>query len=95
MIYQVVYLEVQTDKLEAFKEEVLANAQASRAEPGVLQFDVLQQENEPFKFMLFEVYSGTDAQETHRNTPHFKRWVEKGVPLLSKERVRVIYEKLE
>ena len=95
MITQVVYLEVQPNKLEEFTQEVQANAVASRGEAGIIQFDVLRQAGEPLKFMLYEVYTGEEAQETHRHTPHFQRWVEKGVPLLSKERVRVIYEKLE
>ena len=94
MIVQVVYLEVQADKLETFLDEIQANAQASRGEAGVAQFEVLRQEGEPLKFMLYEVYKGTEALEAHRATPHFKRWAEKGVPLLSKERVRVLYQTL-
>ena len=94
MIAQIVYLEVQHDKLEEFMSEVQTNATASRGEKGVVQFDVLRQENEPLKFMLYEVYTGSEALDAHRNTSHFKRWAEKGVPLLSRERVRVMYEKL-
>ena len=95
MLVQVVYLEVKPDQLAPFQLEVFANAQASRLESGVAQFDVLQQDGEPLKFMLFEVYYSADALEAHRLTPHFKRWAEKGVPLLSKDRVRVMYQMLE
>ena len=94
MIVQVVYLEVQPDKLADFMNEVHTNAKASREEAGVAQFDVLQQEGDPLKFMLYEVYRGSEALEAHRKTPHFQRWAEKGVPLLSKERVRIMYKKL-
>ena len=94
MIVQVVYLEIQPDKLADIMNEAQTNARASREEPGVVQFDVLQQAGEPLKFMLYEVYKDSEALEAHRHTTHFQRWAEKGVPLLSKERVKVIYEKL-
>jgi len=95
MIVQVVYLEVQTDKMESFLAEVLTNAQASRGEAGVIQFDVIQQIDDPSRFMLYEVYQDEAALEAHRHTPHFKRWVERGVPLLRGERVRVMYRAVE
>lgn len=91
MLVQVVYLEVQSEKLEAFLAEARANVQASRAEAGVIQFDLLQQIDSPLRFMLYEVYRDEAALEAHRHTPHFQRWVEKGVPLLTGERVRVMY----
>jgi autoinducer 2-degrading protein len=94
MLIQVVYLEVQPEKLEAFLAEARANVQASRAEAGVIQFDLLQQNDAPTRFMLYEVYRDEAALETHRHTPHFQRWVERGVPLLTGERVRVLYREV-
>lgn len=94
MLIQVVYLEVQTDKLEAFLAEARANVQASRAEAGVTQFDLLQQSDSPHRFMLYEVYRDEAALEAHRQTPHFQRWVERGLPLLTGERVRVLYHQV-
>ena len=94
MLVQVVYLEVQPEKLEAFLTEARANAQASRAEADVTQFDLLQQSDSPHRFMLYEVYRDEAALETHRHTPHFQRWVERGVPLLTGERVRVLYRQV-
>ncbi|RJP46296.1 MAG: antibiotic biosynthesis monooxygenase [Anaerolineaceae bacterium] len=94
MLIQVVYLEIQPEKIEAFLTEALANAQASRGEAGVLQFDVLQQNDDPTRFMLYEVYRDEAALEAHRQTLHFQRWAERGVPLLTGERVRVLYREV-
>lgn len=94
MYIQVVYLEVQQSRTKAFLEEVTANVEASRLEPGVIQFDLLQRADQPDKYMLYEVYRSAEAAEAHRQTDHFKRWVEKGVPLLTGERIREIYRKL-
>jgi autoinducer 2-degrading protein len=91
MLVQVVYLEVSPDKMDAFLAEATANVHASRQEPGVERFDLLQQADSSHKFMLYEVYTGPEALEAHRGTPHFKHWVEFGVPLLVGERVRVMY----
>jgi autoinducer 2-degrading protein len=95
MIAQIVYLEVQADLLAVFLDEVSATVRASSQEPGVFQFDLLQQADNPLNFMLYEVYRSAEDIEAHRQTPHFKHWVEVGVPMLSKERVRVIYHKLD
>ncbi|MFZ5856594.1 MAG: putative quinol monooxygenase [Chloroflexota bacterium] len=94
MLIQVVYLEVQPEKREAFLAEARANVQASRAETGVMQFDLLQQNDDPTRFMLYEVYRDEAALEAHRHTPHFQRWAEQGVPLLTGERVRVLYREV-
>lgn len=91
MYIQVVYLEVQPELLETFLAEATANAVESRKEPGVACFDVLQQADNPHRFMLYEVYHAESDLEAHRQTPHFQRWREKGAPTLSGERVRVIY----
>lgn len=95
MIVQVVYLEVQPDKLQTVLAEATANARASRTEPGVIQFDLLQQSDAPNKFMLYEVYRSNADLEAHRLTPHFKRWVDVGVPLLAGERTRILYQRID
>lgn len=91
MIIQVVHLEVQPDKMDAFLEEARLITAESRKEVGVVQFDLLKNESEPNKFMLYEVYKSKQALEAHRLTGHFIRWVDKGVPNLTGERIRVIY----
>ncbi len=94
-IAQIVHLEVRPEKLEEFLAEAAANIRASRQEPGVIQFDLLQQAEAPVKFMLYEIYNDSSALETHRQTPHFSRWLERGVPLLAGERVRVLYQMID
>lgn len=95
MFVLVVYLEVQPENLEAFKAEAAINARDSKAEPNCLRFDFLQQRDVPTKFMLYEVYRSEEAFKAHQETEHFKRWVEKGVPLLIGDRVRVVYRNIE
>jgi autoinducer 2-degrading protein len=95
MFVLTVYLEAKPENLEALKTEASINARATLAEPGALRFDFLQQVDEPTKFMLYEVYRSEEAFQVHQQTDHFKRWVERGVPLLVGERVRVKYQNVE
>lgn len=94
MIIQVVYLEVRDGALESFFKEALANAEESRKEAGVIQFDLLQQADLQNQFMLYEVYQDEAALEAHRKTAHFQRWLEVGVPLLTK-REKVLYQLIQ
>ena len=95
MYIQIISMEVQAGKGEALLAEARANARASRQEAGVIQFDVLQQIDDRNKFVLYEVYRSAEDAETHRQTSHFKRWLEAGVPLLKGERTRQSYQEIE
>jgi len=95
MYIQVVYLEVKAEQRHALLAEAKLNVQASRQENGVIQFDLLQKADNPDKLMLFEAYQTEADAEAHRHTAHFRRWLEAGVPLLSGERVREVYRKIE
>ena len=83
------------DQLTEFLTEVLNNVRSSQKETGVIQFDLLQQHDSPNKFMLYEVYGSMEDIESHKQTTHFKRWVSHGIPLLSSERIRTLYKKVE
>lgn len=95
MFVLAVYLEVKPENLEAFKAEAAVNAKASDSELGCMRFDFLQQRDDPTKFMLYEVYRSEEAFKAHQQTEHFKRWVEKGLPLLEGARTRVVYQNIE
>jgi len=55
-----------------FRRLIDANADASvRNEPGCLQFDVLEPEDESDRVLLYEIYSDEAAFDAHRQTEHF------------------------
>lgn len=52
---------------------MLPNATASvRDEPGCQRFDVLEAQEEPDTFYLYEIYDDPDALQAHKETPHYK-----------------------
>ena len=80
----VVRVTVKPGARDAFIAVATDDARSStRDEPGCLRFDVLQSSEDPDTFMFYEVYRDSAALEAHRQTPHYKRWQEHGVPLLA------------
>jgi quinol monooxygenase YgiN len=69
-----VQVRVKADAVDAFREATLANARASVEEPGVARFDVVQDLEDPTRFVLVEVYRSADAPAAHKATAHYARW---------------------
>jgi len=69
-----VHVHVKPDAVEAFRAASLANARASVQEPAIARFDVLQDRDDPTRFLLIEVYRTPDGQAAHRTTPHYAAW---------------------
>jgi quinol monooxygenase YgiN len=59
---------------QAFLTATLANAEASRREDGILRFDVLQEREDPSRFVLVEVYRDEAAAARHKQTEHYALW---------------------
>jgi quinol monooxygenase YgiN len=57
-----------------FRAASLANAEASRREPGVLRFDLLADRDHPEHFVLVEVYRDAAAAAAHKETSHYATW---------------------
>lgn len=69
-----VFVHVKEEAVDAFVEATLANARASVQEPGVARFDVVQQQDDPTRFVLVEVYRTDDAPAAHKQTAHYQTW---------------------
>ena len=87
MITTVCNVHVTDDGVEAFKAASLANAEGSRQEPGVTRFDVLQQVDDPTRFVLYEEYRDTEATQAHKQTAHYLAWREAVAELMATPRV--------
>ena len=69
-----VHVRVRPGQVEEFLAATLVNARASLDEPGVLRFDVIQDEADPAHVVLVEVYRDGDASAAHKLTPHYATW---------------------
>ncbi len=84
-----VQVHVRPECVEAFKAASLANASASLREPGVARFDVVQQADDPTRFVFVEAYRTADAPAAHRETAHYRAWREAVAPMMAETRTRV------
>ena len=67
-----VLVTVRPELLEEFEEALLHNARESvKHDPGCRRFDVSQQQDDPTRWVLYEVYDSPDAHAAHRRSAHF------------------------
>ena len=91
MIVIHVHAHVMPDAIEAFYEATLVNAAQSVQEPGIARFDVIQQQDDPARFVLVEVYRSPDAVAAHKATAHYAAWRDEVASLMAEPRTAVKY----
>ena len=69
-----VHVQVKPECVESFKTASLDNARHSVQEPGIARFDVVQQADDPTRFVLVEVYRNDEAPAAHKATAHYTTW---------------------
>jgi quinol monooxygenase YgiN len=84
-----VHVHVRASAIDAFVEATLANAKSSLLEPGVFRFDVMQQADDPSRFVLVEIYRTIDDPARHRDTDHYKEWRDTVAEMMAEPRAAV------
>jgi len=79
---------------EQFIEATRSNYVSTRQEPGNVRFDVLQKQDEPARFFLYEAYR-TEAEFTrHQQTAHYLKWKESVADWMEQKRQGVRHQSL-
>jgi len=91
MIIVHVYLHAREETISAFKEATIKNAKNSIKEPGIIRFDVLQQEDDSSRFVAVEIFKNERAMLAHKETSHYAEWLKTAVPMLAEPRTRKRY----
>lgn len=94
MLIVQVFVRVKPECVEAFKAASLDNARHSVQEPGIARFDVIQQSDDPTRFVLVEVYRTVEATAQHKETAHYARWRDAVAELMAEPRSSVKYVNL-
>ena len=87
-----VHVHVKPECVETFKQASLENARDSVREPGIARFDVVQQQDDPTRFVLVEVYRNADAPAQHKETAHYARWRDAVAPMMAEARRSVKFD---
>lgn len=91
MLIVLVHVKVKPEWIEQFKQASVENAKASVKEPGIARFDVIQQQDDPTKFILVEVYRSAEATLAHKETEHYKKWRDTVAEMMAEPRHSVKY----
>ncbi len=89
-----VHVHVKPEYVGAFKAASLTNAQESIKEAGIARFDVLQQQDDPTRFVLVEVYRSAEATTAHKATAHYEKWRDTVAPMMAEPRSSVRFTNL-
>ena len=86
-----VHVHVKPEFVEAFKQATSENASKSAQEPGNARFDVMQQVEDPTRFVLVEVYKTAEASAAHKETAHYKLWRDAVMKMMDEPRQGIRY----
>lgn len=86
-----VFVHVRAQQVEAFKQASLENARNSIQEPGIVRFDVLQQRDDPTRFVLVEIYHTPEDAASHKETAHYQKWRDTVAEMMAEPRTSIKY----
>jgi autoinducer 2-degrading protein len=86
-----VQVQVKPECVEAFKQATLENARQSVKEPGLARFDVVQNQEDPARFVLVEAYRTAEAPAKHKGTSHYLKWRDAVASMMTEPRTSVKY----
>jgi len=86
-----VHAHVKPECVDEFKKATIENAQNSVKEPGVARFDVIQNQDDPTRFVLVEVYRSVEDSTKHKETAHYQKWKDAVAPMMAEPRSSVKY----
>jgi (4S)-4-hydroxy-5-phosphonooxypentane-2,3-dione isomerase len=94
MLIVLVHVKVKPELVEEFRQVTIENASNSLKEAGIARFDVIQQEDDPTKFILVEVYKTADAPAAHKETAHYVQWRDAVAEMMAEPRQGIKYSNI-
>jgi quinol monooxygenase YgiN len=89
-----VSIHVKPEMVDAFIAATLENVRQSALEPGIARFDFIQQQDDPARFQLLEVYRSADAPARHKETTHYQNWRDTVAEMMAEPRTSVKFDNL-
>jgi len=91
MVITAVHVNVKSEYLDDFIRATTENHLNSVQEPGNMRFDVLQDIEDPLKFLLYEAYESEENAAAHKETAHYLEWREKVSSWMARPREGIKY----
>jgi autoinducer 2-degrading protein len=74
MVVTTVMVRVKPEHVPEFISATVKNHEQSIFEPGNMRFDILQSDDDPAAFLLYEAYDSRESAAAHKKTPHYAQW---------------------
>jgi (4S)-4-hydroxy-5-phosphonooxypentane-2,3-dione isomerase len=84
-----IHVQVRPESVQQFIDATLENARNSIREPGIARFDIVQQTDDPTRFVFVEVYHDEAATKAHKETAHYAKWRDTVAPMMNAQRTSV------
>lgn len=94
MFVTLVHVQVKPQNVDAFITATRRNHEASVGEPGNRRFDVLQDDADPTRFILYEAYATGEDAAAHKETAHYREWRDTVADYMAEPRKGVRYNGL-
>lgn len=94
MYVTIVYVHVKPDRIDEFKAACERNHTESVKEAGNRRFDILQQKEDPCRFVLYEAYADEADAARHKETRHYLTWRETVADWMASPREGISYNGL-
>lgn len=94
MLILLAFVHVTEDGITQFAEASTANALESVKEPGCKAFNVIQQNDDPARFVLHEIYDDQAALDVHKTTEHYNAWRDAVADIMAEPRTGVKYHEI-
>ncbi len=91
MLVLQVHVHVKPEFLEMFIQATIENARQSISETGIARFDVIQNAEDPTRFILQEVYRTEGDPARHKETAHYAVWRDTVKSMMHEARTSVKY----
>lgn len=91
MIVTTVEVHIKQSHIDDFIEATIENHNHSITEEGNMRFDVLQAQDNPCRFTLYEAYESVEAAANHKETPHYLIWRQKVAPWMANDRIGTVH----
>ena len=89
-----VYVHVKPQHLDDFIEATRLNHLGTRQEEGNFQFDLIQDQADPSRFVLYEVFANEEAVMKHKETAHYQLWRDTVEEWMAEPRKGVVHHRV-
>ena len=89
-----VKVSVKPDRVDEFVQATRANHEGSVTEPGNRRFDILQDPEDPTRFVLYEAYASAADAAAHKEMPHYLAWRDAVAEMMAEPRQGIPYNGL-